>query len=101
MSSLKIQSGRVECHKTIQKALSERGGSLDDEEVAADVSYTIITEKKSNNSNDDHNKRDDDYNKNEESCFPHHLSWKQTIAQANGKLWGGGAGGIGFFPFEQ
>ena len=76
-----IQSGRVEWHDTIQKAISDRGL---DEEVAATVSNTTINDDGCNNNNEDEN----------ESCSSAYRScWKLTLAQANGKLWGGGAGG--------
>ena len=89
-----IRSGRVEWHNTIQKAILDKGL---DEEVAAIATNTTITEKTSYNNNNGHKNNDDNEN---ESYFGN-LSWKQTLAQANGKLWGGGAGGRGLFPFVK
>ena len=75
--------------QSLQKAISDRGL---DEEVAATVSNTTINDDGCNNNNEDEN----------ESCSSAYRScWKLTLAQANGKLWGGGAGGRGLFPFVK
>jgi hypothetical protein len=86
-----IQSGRVECHDTIQEAILERGLA---EELAPTVSNTTINGKKSYNIDDGYKKNNKDENEScSSSCSASRSCWKLTLAQANGKLWGGGAGG--------
>jgi hypothetical protein len=61
------------------------------EEVAATDSNTTINGKKFYNKDDGYKNNNKDEN---EICSSASRScWKLTLAQANGKLWGGGAGG--------